>query len=107
MKYPTQLELLEFFGVEPVIQENVTAYTVSDDNDLALTLSFNTADDSLQTSLQIGERVIAVVCQEGMSRFWISDGVLMCEFVHEDVRISVAVSTHPNIHVEWSGLRNG
>lgn len=105
MNYPTQLQLLEFFGVEPVIQGDVTTYTVSDDNALALTLSFNTADDSLQTSLQIGERVIAVVCQEGMTRFWINDGVLMCEFVHEDIRINVAVSTHPNIHLEWSGLR--
>lgn len=105
MKYPTELQLLEFFGVEPVIHDDVTAYTVFDDSDLALTLSFNTADDSLQTSLQIGERVIAVVSQEGMTRFWISDGVLMCEFVHEDVRFNVAVSTHPNIHIEWSGIR--
>lgn len=105
MEYPTQLQLLEFFGVEPVIQDDVTAYTVSDGSGLALTLSFNTADASLQTSLQIGQRVIAVVCQEGMTRFCISDGVLMCEFVHEDIRINVAVSTHPNIHVEWSGFR--
>ena len=50
MKYPTELQLLEFFGVEPVIHDDVTAYTVFDDSDLALTLSFNTADDSLQTS---------------------------------------------------------
>jgi len=106
MKYPTQLQLLEFFGVEPVIQDDVTAYTVSDDGGLVLTLSFNIADDSLQTSLLFGERVIAVVSQEGMTRFWISDGVLMCEFVHENVRINLAVSTHPNIHVEWSGLRS-
>ena len=106
MKYPSQLQLLEFFGVEPVVQDDVTAYTVSDDGGLALTLSFNTTDDSLQTSLQVGERVIAVVSQEGMTRFWISEGVLMCEFVHEDVRINLVVSTHPKIYVEWSGLRS-
>ena len=107
MKYPTELELLEFFGVEPVIQEDVTAYTVSDDSGLALTLSYNTADDSLQTLLKIGERVIAIVCQEGMSQFKISDGVLMCEFSHKEVRINVEVSALPNIYVEWSGLRAG
>jgi len=105
MKYPTELQLLEFFGVEPVIQDDVTAYTVFDANGLALTLSFNDMDDSLQTTLQIGERVIAVVCQEGMTRLWIGDGVLMGEFTYEDARISLALNLHPYIHVEWSGLR--
>lgn len=105
MKYPSELELLEFFGVEPVAQDDVTVYTVCDDSGLALALSFNTADDSLQTTLQVGERIIAVMCQEGMTRLWISDGVLRCEFMLEDVRVNVAVCTHPSIRVEWSGLR--
>ena len=46
MEYPTQLQLLEFFGAEPVLRDEVAAYTVSDDSGVALTLSFNTADDS-------------------------------------------------------------
>lgn len=105
MEYPTELQLLEFFGVEPDVQGDAYACTVSDDSGLSLTLSFNTADDSLQTSLQFAGRVIAVVCHEGITRFTIGENVLTCEFAHDDYRVTLTARTRPQIHVEWSGLR--
>ena len=107
MQYPTQLQLLEFFSVEPLIHDDVSVYTVSEDSGLTLTLSFNTSDDSLQTSLTFEGRAVAVVCQEGMTRLWISDGMLIGEFLHADVHIKVIISRRPFFRVEWSGLKTG
>ena len=105
MEYPTELELFEFFEVEPVVENDVYAYTTSDDSGISLTLSFSTADDSLQTSLQFAGRVIAVICHEGITRLTIHEDVLTCEFVQEDSRVTLTARTRPQIHVEWSGLR--
>ena len=104
MKYPTELQLLEFFGVEPDVQEDVITFKVSDESGASLTLSFNTADDSLQTSIQFAGRVVASVCHEGMIRLWIDDGILMAEFLHENVRMTAKIKWHPSIYIEWNGL---
>lgn len=104
MKYPTKLQFLEFFSVEPDVQEDVTTFKVSDESGVTLTLSFNTSDDSLQTSIQFAGRVVAYVCHEGMSRLWIEDGLLVAEFLHESVRMTAKIKCHPSIHVEWNGL---
>lgn len=106
MKYPTELQLLEFFVVEPDVQEDVTAFTVSDESGLTLTISFNTSDDSLQTTLQLAGRVVARVCHEGMGRLWIDDGILKAEFLHENVRVIATITCYPSINVEWNGLIN-
>ena len=107
MRYPTSVDLLEFFGSEPVVQGDVSAYTVSDEDGVSLVLSFNTADDSLQTTLLLRERVIAVVCHEGMTRMSIDEDTLACEFVHDDTRVMLTAKVKPNIRVAWSGLRTG
>lgn len=105
MEYPTELELFDFFEVEPVVEDGVYAYTTSDDSGVTLTLSFSTADDSLQTSLTIAGRVVAVICHEGITRLTIRDDVLTCEFVQEYSRVTLTARTRPLIHVDWSGLR--
>lgn len=105
MKYPTELQLLEFFETVPIIQDDIYSYSVCDDNKIELTLSFNVMEDSLQTYLKYAGRVFAVVCQEGMTRFWIDSDVLFAEFLYEQVRISVDVHIRPHIRIEWSGLQ--
>jgi len=107
MRYPTSFDLLEFFGSEPVVQDDVSAYTVSDEDGASLVMSFNTADNSLQTTLLLRERVIAVVCHEGMTRMSIDEEGLTCEFVHDDTRVMLTAKVKPNILVAWSGLRTG
>ncbi len=107
MRYPTSVDLLEFFGSEPDIQGDVSAYTVSDEDGASLVMSFNTADDSLQTTLLLRERAIAVVCHEGMTRMAFNEDTLACEFVHDDTRVMLTAKVKPNIRVEWSGLRTG
>jgi len=105
MRYPTSFELLEFFGSEPDIQGDVSAYTVADEDGVSLVLSFNTADDPLQTTLLLRERVIAVVCHEGMTGMSIDEEGMTCEFVHDDMRVMLTAKVKPKIRVAWSGLR--
>jgi hypothetical protein len=105
MNYPSEIELLEFFGVDPVMEDDVTFFTVSDSDAVELTLSYNVFDNSLQTSLKLRGRLIALVCQEGMNRFWIADDVLTAEFLHPGLVVRAKVKMRPFIQVEWSALR--
>jgi hypothetical protein len=105
MIYPSNLELLEFFGVEPERSDDVTLFRVCDPLDVSLEFSFNEADDSVQTALHVAGHCICVVCHERMTRFWIEQGTLRAEFAFGDYITALSLLTRPTIRVNWSGLR--
>lgn len=107
MRYPSELDLLGFFGVEPIRDEDVTIYKISDSSGLVLTFSYCVFDDSLQTRLDWNGHMIAVVSQEGMTHFSIIEGVLRADFELHTYRGHLEVKVTPFIQVQWSGLRVG
>ncbi len=106
MNYPPELELLEFFGVDPERSEDVTLFRVFDQAGIALEFSYNDADDSVQTSFYVADRCICVVCHERMTRFWIDQTVLRAEFTYSDNNVALSLLVRPTIRVDWSGLRS-
>ncbi len=105
MKYPSDLDLLELFGVEPDINSDVTTFTVAGRNQISLSVSFNIADDSLQTMLLLNGRIVALVCQEGMTALQIDGDLLLGEFNLDGYVVKLKLKVSPDILVEWSGLR--
>jgi hypothetical protein len=105
MNYPSELELLEFFGVEPERSDDVTLFRVRDPLGVSLEFSYNEADDSVQTALHVAGQCICVVCHERMTRFWIDQGALRVEFAFSDSITALSLLTRPTIRVDWSGLR--
>jgi hypothetical protein len=105
MKYPSDLEFLEFFGVEPMVDDDITTFTVLDSVGMSLKLSFNVAGDSLQTSLSLHRREIAIISHEQMTRFRIDGNVLSAEFVQSDVKVRAVIKICPFISIQWYGLR--
>ena len=105
MIYPSELELLEFFGVEPERSDDVTLFRVADSVGVRLEFSYNDVDDSVQTALYVSVRCICVVSCERMSRFWIDQGTLHAEFSYSDHTVNVSVLVEKSIQVNWSTLR--
>jgi len=105
MNYPTELQLLEFFGVEAVEYDDVTTYTVCDERGLELSVSFNVMDDSFQTSIRFMGKIVEVVSYEGMTRLWIDENRLSAEFSQLAYKTSVTVMISPYIEILWSNLR--
>lgn len=105
MNYPSIIELREFFCIEPYKVNDVWDFIVNDNTGIGLSVSFSIADDSLQTSLRIGERLIAVVSHERMTRMWIDGNMLNAEFANAGYNVNLVVEVNPLIVVKWSGLR--
>jgi hypothetical protein len=106
MNYPSELELLEFFGVDPERSEDVTLFRVVDPAGIILEFSYDDTDDSMQTALYVADRSICMVCHERMTRFWIDQSVLRAEFTYSDNKVTLSLLVHPTIRVDWSGLRS-
>lgn len=105
MIYPSCLELLEFFGVEPEQSDDVTLFRVCDSLGVSLDFSFNASDDSLQTAMNVAGHCICLVSHERMTRFWIEQGILRAEFVFDDYTTVLCLLTRPTIQVRWGSLR--
>ncbi|QDT44771.1 hypothetical protein Pan241w_48870 [Gimesia alba] len=105
MIYPTDLELLEFFEIEPNREGDVLTYYSKDSSGMTLTFSFNPYDGSVQTILKFEGRVISLVCHEGLTRMWIEDTTLRAEFERDDYRTNMSIVQSPFLQVEWSGIR--
>ena len=105
MKYPSELDLLHFFGVEPQEEDNVTKYTVTDSSGIELTFSFDSVEDSLQCALRVNSQFIVLLSHEGLTRLWIDEFSLNAEFSQSSHRVKVQIVVQPAITVTWSGLR--
>ncbi len=105
MKYPSSLELLEFFASEPEVIDDVQYYKTCDDQGFCLTVSFNIADDSFQTKLTLHDSTVAVVCCENMARLAIDGEELHASFGFDNPKMTARILLSPQILVEWNGLR--
>jgi hypothetical protein len=105
MVYPTALELLEFFGIEPERSDDVGLFRVSDPSGVSLEFSFHLADGSVQTGLHVAGDCLCVVSHEGMTRFSIEQDTLRVEFGFSDNFTALTLVTRPRIRVNWSSLR--
>lgn len=103
-----EIELLEFFGAEPIErsgEDGYWCYTVTDERDVTLRFSFNIFERSVQTVVSVGGANIATVSHEAANRMVVRDGKLRCEFSSEDTKTVLIVETGRNLSVVWSTLR--
>lgn len=106
VNYPPVADLLDFFGAEPLLDDEVRFFHASDSSGASLVFSYRTCDDSVQTLLKIDGRQVSCVCHENLTRMWIQGSVLHGNFECNEYRITLKLSLDPFIQIEWSGLRN-
>ncbi len=103
-----ELELLEFFGTEPVeraVEDGYWSYESSDSRGVTLRFSFNLIERSVQTQLSIYGSPIATVSHEAADRMLVRNGTLRCEFSTRGERTTLEVETGASLSVTWSSLR--
>jgi len=103
-----EVELLEFFGVEPVahaVEDGYWCYEVLDERGVTLRFSFNLYERSVQTVLSLGGSPIATVSHEGAVRMVVREGKLQCEFSTNGERTTLTVEIGASLCVRWSSLR--
>lgn len=104
IEYPEALDLLDFFGTEPVIDSDVRIYNVRDSLDNELAFSYDPYADWVKTQLRQNGCCIVSVCNEGLTQMDVVESALTAEFLRSDFKISLRLILQPNIRVEWSGL---
>jgi len=105
LDYPSALDLLIFFGTEPIEEGDVTTYEVQDDSGLVLSFSFDTSEGSIQTIVKQYGRVVSLTSQECLTRMWIDGDTFRAEFESGNYRITLAFKIYPFLQLKWSGLR--
>jgi hypothetical protein len=103
-----EVELLEFFGVEPVartVEDGYWCYEVADERGVTLRFSFNLHERSIQTALSLGGSPIATVSHEGADQMAVREGKLRCEFSTKGEKTTLTVETGGSLSVTWSTLR--
>jgi hypothetical protein len=102
-----EVELLEFFGVDPVArtpEDGYWCYEVSDARGVTLRFSFHLFERSVQTALSLGGAQIATVAHEGADRMLVREGKLRCEFSMGSAKTTLTIEMGPAISVAWSSL---
>jgi len=103
-----EIELLEFFGVEPAaraVEDGYWCYEITDKRGITLRFSFNIYERSVQTALSLGDSLISTVSHEMADRMVIREGELRCEFSANGEKTTLAVGTGESLSVTWSSLR--
>jgi hypothetical protein len=107
---PDDVDMLEFFGSEPVeraVENGYWCYEVADDRGVTLRFSFNLFEQSVQTALFVGGTKVATVAHEGAVRMTIDDQTLTCRFSYSGAEARLLLRVADSINVEWSSLRSG
>jgi hypothetical protein len=105
---PDEVELLEFFGAEPVersVEAGYWCYELADERGVTLKFSFNIFERSVQTQLSLRGTPIACVSHEAADRMVLREGKLRCDFRSADSKATLTVEMGPNLCVDWSTLR--
>ncbi|MCI0574331.1 MAG: hypothetical protein L0Y66_26670 [Myxococcaceae bacterium] len=106
---PDELDLIEFFGVDPVErapEDGYWCFEVSDERGIKLRFSFNIFERSVQTELSVMDAVINTVSHELADRLHVNGAELRATFTSADSRTLLAVTVTPAIQVRWSTLRS-
>jgi hypothetical protein len=110
--HPSQAQLTEFFGVEPLEaapEDGYWAYGVGDEWGASVRFSFDAHAGSVQVVLSAHGRELATVSQEGARRIEVGDAggtrTLVCEFGWRGAESVLRLSVRPAVAVRWATLR--
>lgn len=104
----SELDLLEFFGVEPIereVNDGYWCYETSDSRGVTLRFSFHLFERSVQTALSLAGSPVVTVSHEGAERMLVRDGKLRCEFSAAGEKTTLTVGLERALSVVWSSLR--
>lgn len=109
-EWSSQLDLMEWFGVVPEMDEQESHYyTIKDDANVTLVFSYNVIQASVQTRLIVAEQTVSVVCHENAQRLWLQDlsgkKLLRAVFLTEGQKTEMTLEIEPRIQVNWSSLQ--
>lgn len=105
---PDEIELLEFFGVEPTERSadgGYFCYEVVDSRNVGLRFSFNLFEQSVQTTLRLADAPLATVVHEGAQEMHVSGHTLTCRFSYAGGHSTLVVRFDTSIGLDWSSLR--
>jgi hypothetical protein len=105
---PDELELVEFFGAEPVersVEDGYWCYEVVDARGVRLRFSFNIFEQSVQTTLKVANSPLVTVVHEGARVMKIEDRSLTCRFGYVGSTATLVLRVVGAIRLEWASLR--
>jgi hypothetical protein len=106
---PDELELIEFFGVEPVeraAEDGYWCFEVRDERGIKLKFSFSRFERSAQTELSVGDVAIDTVSHELAEQLQVDGAELRATFTTADAKTLMVVRVKPEIKIRWSTLRS-
>ena len=114
MKYPDELEFLEQFGVEPILDESpspVIRYVIpSPTGSLTADISFSLVMKSFQFTLYDGKIEITTICSESVQSIEILDyrGIPTIKVLFDMVGHSseALIRFNPEIYCHWGTITN-
>lgn len=108
LEVPGELELIEFFGVEPMErapQDGYWCFELKDAHGIHIRFSFKVFERSIQTALSFGGEIFETVSHELAERLHVSGDELQATFTATDAKTLLTIRVTPNIKVRWSTLR--
>jgi hypothetical protein len=113
MQFPTRLELIEAFGLEPLQEDATEAYRRyakrTSDGSIEIEFSFSGVGESFQIVLRCGAHVIVTVSSERTSLIEIYRGNngagIRVVFEIEGVQSEALLILEPNIKCHWWTIR--
>ncbi len=108
---PDELDLFEFFNSEPIVSnpgEGFWCYERDDGKGLALRLSFNILEKSIQTILLVDGNETEIVSHEGATRIYIVEESntkkLKCNFLSTSTNTSLEIMFEPDFRILWQSI---
>jgi hypothetical protein len=104
---PDPVELLEFFGREPleaVPEDGYWSYEVADDSGTRLRFSFDLLEASVQLVLLCDGYETAVVSQEGLVSLSLAGGALKVATRTGEAGSNLQITIAPRIQFTWTTL---
>jgi hypothetical protein len=105
---PDEVELLGFFGAEPIersIEDGYWCYEIIDARSVRLRFSFRILEQSVQTTLQVASSPLVTVVHEGARTMRVEHGLLTCRFSYDGSMAILVLRVDQAISLEWTSLR--
>lgn len=106
---PTEAELSNYFGSEPVsrsVADGYWCYEIEDARGVLLRFSFNVFERSVQTTLAVGRSNLTTVVCEGADSLRIDGPSLRCAFSTAGTAATLVLRVNDGILVDWASLRS-
>jgi hypothetical protein len=105
---PSELDLIAFFGAEPVVrapEDGYWCFELVDERGVKLRFSFNSFERSVQTEVSLGSIAIDTVSHELANRLRLDVSALEATFGTGTARTTLRLTVTPVIELKWSTLR--